>query len=77
MPDEKNKRKSTPSSGRNEVSREEVRRRKRRKRKKRGRVFWGFMVLILILLCVGLVIVKTPLFNIEEINIEGNVLVSE
>ena len=76
MPDEKDKRKRTPSSRKKETPVEEVRRTKRRRRKKRGRVFWGFMILILILLCIGLVIVKTPLFNIEEINIEGNVLVS-
>ncbi len=68
MPDAKNKRRNTDENG------DRVKRRRKRRRK-RGII--SFLFIILILLCVGLIIIKTPLFNVEKVTVKGNVLVSE
>lgn len=59
-----------------EIERIQKARGKRKKRVFRRRVL-SFLFIILLILCLGFIIIKTPLFNVEAIEIEGNNFVSD
>lgn len=75
MPDAENKRRGAPKkkSVTGENSEKVIRRRKRRRRNR----FISFLFIILMILCACLIVIKTPLFDVENITVEGDVLVTE
>lgn len=59
-----------------EKERIELARGKRKKRIRNRRIF-SLLFIVLLILCVGIIVIRTPLFNVDSIMIEGNSLVSD
>ena len=52
-----------------------MRAKKRRKRERMKRRIFGAFFLVLVLLCAIIIILKTPLFSVKSLSVEGNALV--
>ncbi len=56
---------------------ERVQKKKRREREKKKRKLFSIFFFILLIFCALIIFCKTPLFDIKEVKVEGNFLVSE